>query len=124
MPDRSYTAEELTAHLAQCHSSERLYRHWTARLVYTDGVQQLAELAGAYWLIDAVASHQPNPLVRQEPFQVWVLSRITGRRFTLEMNDGNTTRAILRQDLEYTDFPLDTQTLYLTGGVLMLPGEY
>jgi len=124
MSDKSYTADELTAHLAQFHCSDHLYRHWTGRLHFTDGVKELADLAGAYWLIDAVASHQPDPLVRQEPFQVWVLSRRVGRQFALEMNDGNTTRGILRQEIEYSDFPLDTIELYLTDGVLMLPGEY
>ena len=40
------------------------------------------------------------------------------------MTDGNTGRAILRQEIEFTDFPLDRVELYLTGGVLMLPGEH
>src|SRR5581483_7257555 len=119
------TTERLAAEdLVGFRGTENYWQHWTKRLVYTDGVRYVAQRGGAYWLIDAVASHQADPIARQEPFQVWVLSRLTGNAAALEMNDGNTERAIIRQEIEFTDFPLDSLTLYLTDGVLMLPGEY
>lgn len=100
------------------------FRHWTGRLVYTTGVKYLADRAGAHWLIDAVASHQVNPLARREPFQVWVLAKQPGGGAVLEMNDGNSEAAIVQQQIEYTDFPLKRVELYFTDRVLMLPGEY
>lgn len=108
--------------LAGFHGGGDRYRHWLGG-TYTAGVKYLADKAGAYWLVDAVFSHQGNPLVRREPFQVWVLTVVPGRA-VLEMNDGNTERAIVRQAVEFTDFPLDRIELYLTDRVLMLPGEY
>lgn len=36
---------------------------------YTDGVKYLAEKAGAYWLIEAIFSHN-----RREHFQYWKLN--------------------------------------------------
>jgi hypothetical protein len=55
--------------------TEEYYRHWTRRLVYTDGVKYVAERGSAFWLIDAIASHQPkavrNP--RLAEFQLWEL---------------------------------------------------
>jgi hypothetical protein len=46
------------------------YRHWSRRLIYTLGIQHLAERAGAYWLIDLIASWQLKPEVAREYFQV------------------------------------------------------
>jgi hypothetical protein len=46
----------LLASLAIHTGSETVFRHWTRRLVYTEGVQDLANQAKAYWLIDLVAS--------------------------------------------------------------------
>ncbi len=109
--------------LSQFHGGGGQYRHWLVG-AYTKGVRYVAERGGAYWLIDACFSHQGNPLARQEAFQVWVLSRLTGNRFVLELTDGNSKRAIPRQDVEFSDFPPDGLVLYLVGGVLMLPTEY
>ncbi len=100
------------------------YRHWLGGC-YTEGVRHVADRGGAHWLIDAVFSHQGNPLARQEPFQVWVLTRTTGTEFVLEMNDGhNEKNVLIRQAIPFSDFSLDRIELYLTDGVLLLPSEY
>lgn len=117
-------ADELTALLAHCYCSENYWAHWTKRLVYTDGVKCLADNAEAYWLVDIVASYQGQHPAKNEPFQCWVLSRRTGTAFVIEMNDGRTKNAMIRQEIEFSDFPLDTITLYLCDGVLMLTSEY
>ena len=59
---------ELESGLAMHTGSTRWFRHWTRRLVYTEGVQYLAEKASAYWLIDLVASWCPHPSLRNEEF--------------------------------------------------------
>lgn len=51
---------ELQQNLNQFTGTFEYHRHWTRRLLFTDGVQYLAENAGAYWLIDLIASHQPR----------------------------------------------------------------
>ena len=38
--------------------------------------------------------------------------------------DSNTNQEVLRQEIEYTDFPLSHIKLYLVEKVLMLPNEY
>ena len=48
-------ATELQDSLRQFTGSENVYRHLTG-LRYTDGVKFLARNAGAFWLIDVVAS--------------------------------------------------------------------
>ncbi len=56
-------------------------RHrWSSltKLVCTDGAKYLADEAGAYWLLDAVASHQNAPVIqdsqRLQEFQIWTLT--------------------------------------------------
>ena len=44
------------ADLAQFIGSEVLYKHPMFNIRYTEGVKYVAEKAGAYWLIEAVAS--------------------------------------------------------------------
>jgi hypothetical protein len=97
-----------------------LFRGFT----YTDGVQYVAEKAGAYWLIDAILSHQIDPRAKAEEFQFWTLQRLPKGGATLTMTDGNTEDPIICQRIEYTDFPMDKIRLYLTDNVLLLPSEY
>lgn len=120
--------ENLAADLRQFTGSETLYRHGMIRRVtYTEGVQYLAEHAGAYWLIDIVAIAQRCcPRVRAEGFQVWTLTRPRKQpssRCTVTCEDGN-GHGVYRQRIPFTDFPLDTVTLYCVKNVIMLTTEY
>ena len=117
------SAEQITDILRNHTGSLERYRHWTRRFIYTPGVRDLAELCGAYWLLDLIASHQIDPKVRQEPFQVWTLKVAAGHTATATAEDGD-GRVVATQDIEFTDFPLPEISLYLTDGVLLLPSEY
>ncbi|MBN8907947.1 MAG: hypothetical protein J0H99_15225, partial [Rhodospirillales bacterium] len=114
---------ELESGLAMHTGSTRWFRHWTRRLVYTEGVQYLAEKANAYWLIDLVASWCPHPSLRSEEFVVWKLSVKPDRTAIAVADDGN-GRELARQDISLTDFPLDEISLYLIDNTLLLPSEY
>lgn len=104
-------------------------RHWTRRLLYTEGVKILADEHGAHWLIDLVASYQPYAHVAAEEFQLWRLVVTPTKSAVVTMTDGNTDKAIVTQRIEFTDFPNDECELYCVRSegepaVLMLPGEY
>ena len=118
------TPQEIASKLNQFYGSATLYKHWLG-LNYTEGMQYLAEEANCYWLLDAIASHQTkqfllNPKLRE--FQIWHLQ--------VQDNSGvlicewDTNQEVLRQEIEYTDFPLSHIKLYLVEKVLMLPNEY
>ena len=47
------------------------YYQYMAGLKLTDGVKYIADEAGAYWLLDIIASYQTDAKIRREPFQVW-----------------------------------------------------
>lgn len=99
--------------------SEEIYRHWSRRLYWTEGVQYVAENGGAHWLIDAVASWQTQRAVVREPFQSWRLAKAkTGQSWLLTCDDGN-GRIVARQRIAYSDFPLSELKLFLEGS----PGE-
>lgn len=110
--------------LAHFVGTEHYYR-LTPSAVLTDGTKYLAEAAGAFWLMDAVASYLPQFTGRQE-FIVAKLVR-TGSQAELTLDDGN-GRVLERQHIEYTDFPMQSIQLYACWGgeywVLMLCSEY
>jgi hypothetical protein len=118
-------AAALEAALAQFSGTENWWRHWTGRITYTDGVKFLAEKAGAFWLIDLVASHQTARL-RQEAFQVWLLAVNRGKTpmAVATCRADTDTPELVRQEIEHTDFPLASIRLWLVDSVLMLPSEY
>ncbi|HEY9847164.1 MAG TPA: hypothetical protein V6D03_13330 [Candidatus Caenarcaniphilales bacterium] len=132
-------AVEIQAALPHFHGCETFYRHWTGRLIYTEGVKYLADTAHCYWLIDAIASHQPT--CRQDmmlnDFQVWYLllegqdavpwipvkgegAILTCWRDTPEED----SLPLIRQNIEFSDVALPQIKLYVSMGVLMLPSEY
>ena len=118
------TSQRLIAELNYFHGSTILYKHWLG-LKYTEGVKHLASGTSSYWFIDTIASHQTKQFLsdnRLQEFQIW--------RLQVEDNSGNliceldTNQEVLRQEIEYTDFPLSEIKLYLVEKVLMLNNEY
>jgi hypothetical protein len=113
-------------HLAMFTGTDNWYRHQSG-LLYTDGVQYLAEEAKAYWLLDAIGSYQ-NQLRKRggmfAEFQLWTLNVATNKAATLECRGDSNLPPIITQVIEYTDFPLATFKLYVEGNVLLLPSEH
>jgi hypothetical protein len=110
------------AALAQFTGSDEFFRHPLCRdVIYTQGVQYVAESAGAYWLIDKVATLQMDPFVAAEEFQVWQLF-VTGDTAVLNCGDGN-GKTVYSEAIEYTDFPGDGVKFYVENGTIYLPGE-
>lgn len=99
--------------LRQFTGSENFYRHALVRsILYTDGVQYVAETGGAYWLIDEIALAQKyDASIAGEEFQLWKLTVREDRTATLACEDGN-GRAVFSKAIEYTDFPLPEISFY------------
>ena len=124
---------ELTTELAHFTGTESYtnlrYPWLRTKFLLTDGTKYLAEQAKAFWLMDAIASHQTNQKVAAEPFQVWELTVSDKHEAVLTCTDGNKT-TLVRQEIPATDFPLEKITLYaeqsdyLGGRIIMLTSEY
>lgn len=110
--------------LEQFIGSEICYRHRSG-LLYTEGVQYLAEHGQAYWLIDAITSHQPQCMKDQilKSFQHWIL-KVNSDYSAQLICERDTNDIAFTISIPFTDFPLDTVKLYLVNRVLMLTSEY
>jgi hypothetical protein len=103
--------------------------------VLTDGTHYLAETAGAYWLMDAIASHQPrlrrHKDSRLRTLQFWTL-KVDQQKHSavLSCRADSAEKPAVLQRIEYTDFPLPEITIWVAVGqqgeptVLMVPSEY
>ena len=110
--------------LMQFTGADTYYRHGLNRkVVYTEGVQFLAERAGAYWLIDEIAlAQQYDERVKAEEFQCWKLV-VTNSTATLTCDDGN-GKVVFSKHIDFTDFPLDHIDLWVEGDTILLPSEH
>jgi hypothetical protein len=112
------------AALAQFTGTTRWFRHSLMRnVLYTEGVKYVADQAGAYWLVDKVASLQLDPTIAGEEFQVWKLEVHDNDSATLSCEDDNNNR-IFVEKIHWTDFPAEGITLWYTDNVILLPSEY
>lgn len=81
---------KLLQELKQFYCSERFFRNpLFPKFVYTEGVQYLAEQAGAYWLIDYVFSNQYDLYSTIEEFQVWKIKVAEDNTAVIAVEDGN-----------------------------------
>jgi len=113
------------ADLLQFTGTENWYRHGLNRAVlFTDGAKYVADTCGAYWLLDEIAlSQRYDKRVAGEEFQVWTLSVNPDRTAMLACGDGNGNEVFSKQ-IAFTDFPLDSVTLWYTDNTILLPSEY
>jgi hypothetical protein len=117
--------EEFKKSLEQFTGSMQLYEHRISDyfMTMTEGVKYVVEEVNAYWLADLILSYQWNAKVCHEEFQVWTLLKQKDESWTITCTDGN-DRFILRQDISYSDFPLEIFRLWVVKGTIMLPSEY
>ena len=119
--------------LANFYGTEHYYRHWTNQLVYTDGIHYLVE-HGAAWLVDAIASWQTQANLNKgnlKQFQLWELE-VKNHHAILTCKSDSGQPAVVKQKIEYTDFPFESFKLFVEEGyvggktvkVLLLPSEH
>lgn len=113
------------------------YRHsFNRRVIYTPGVQHLAERAGAYWLIDLIASYIGSPEMAQAihadgrlgDMQFWRLDVTDDRSAVASCRADADVQPAITQAIEYTDFPLDHIDIWVgfdgEHWTLYLPSEH
>ena len=110
--------------LNQFIGTEKYYRISREHLL-TDGTKYLAEEAKCFWMMDAIASHLCE--IGTEDWFVLIRVQVTEGRAVMIYEDGN-DHEHARQEIPYTDFPLNSITLYACwdqeNWVIMLPSEY
>ncbi|WP_430451513.1 DUF6876 family protein [Rhodopirellula europaea] len=84
------------------------------RVIYTPGVRHVAEDGGAYWLIDAIASHIGSPEFNKAAdrdyrigtMHFWTLPRNGSGGAELFAKADSPEDAFIVQDIPFTDFPM------------------
>ena len=122
--------------LSQFYGTEN-YHRWSAlfpNIYLTDGVQYVAENGGqngAFWLMDAIASHQPNALKIPElsEIQFWTLTVNPDKSAELVCQIDSDRKPSIVQKIGYTDFDLPEIKLWVAPAdthnyVIYLPSEH
>jgi len=133
-------AEKLTLthdQLSQFTGDLTRYRHGLNRhVIYTPGVQFLAERAGAYWLIDVIASYLTPQFIAQAAraderiadLHFWRLDVAEDRTALVTARADTGCKPFVSQQIPFTDFPLEFVSIWAAFDgehwVLYLPSEH
>lgn len=116
------TTEELKNEMHQHYGTSQYHR--TLLVKMTDGMKAVCDKARAYWLVDAIGSHyRTNRKLFGMPMIFWRLT-VKDESAVLEAFDDIPGKRIVRQRIEYTDFPAGEWIFYQQADVVFLPSEY
>jgi len=144
---RTALAKNLSHTLGHFHGTEEWHRHRCFSplpILLTDGALYLAENGGgsvagsAFWLMDAIASYQGEKKYARHLFQIWrliVTPETEGKsRSAVLLCGDKLEKPIARQEIEFTDFLLDGETMLYASReehqpgqkclIILLPSEY
>ncbi len=122
----------------------RLFNGMFRNFVATDGAMHVAKEGEAFWLLEAIASHiATNSKLRTGPLaeiQFWRLESRTlksgpnkgKKRWALSCRADSDLPPVVTQNIEYSDFPLDSIDLWVAPTylgdrkvwVIYLPSEH
>lgn len=99
-------------------------------MLYTDGVNYLAENASCFWLLDIIGT-EIHPLQKKEPF-LSICVVVADSKADIKVHDGNGINVsggvqykyLYERHIPYTDMPPGEWRFFLTNDVLMVPSEY
>lgn len=131
---REERAAEIETMMAHANGTNG-YTRWSPLFrghVLTDGALALADMAGAHWLMDAIASYHGqvmlDPMLKD--IQFWTFKLNDDKTSGVLICERDTDDVVITQEIEYTDFPLDEIRLYVSPMydpdghmVIMLPSE-
>lgn len=92
-------------------------------IIYTDGVKFFVDEAGAYWLLDILATQPEILSTMREGFASISLFVRPGNTASLICDDGN-GNVTYQREIEYTDCPEGAWNFYFADNVILLPSEY
>jgi hypothetical protein len=122
MQTQENQSARLKAELSAFIGTEQWQRHALNRnLLLTDGVCYFAEQAGAWWLLDIVAT-EIFRIQATHPFLLITLDVREGEA-DIRASDGNDV-VLFKRHIHFTDAPDGLWRFYLTDNVMLLPSEY
>lgn len=128
----SATTQEIRAIFDESRNgANEFYRHPLARrFIYTDGVKEVAEKAGAYWLLDIIGTEfVPAYLKATDPGMGIIEMFVTNGKAKIILTTDDDAPPVHTRKIEYTDFPDGKWVFYLASDdgqscTLILPSEH
>jgi len=116
--------QEIINNLKENTGTQQYFKIPFSKIVYTDGINNLINTCGCWWLISDLGIEISNNSKLQKPFLI----------VSLKVNEDNTAELTLKEDYnlkpiyskkyDYTDFPLTSYEFYLIDNVFLLKSEY
>jgi hypothetical protein len=114
--------------LKQFHGTKNYHKHLfpgKSPIMLTDGCKYLREVCQAYWLFDAILSYQSESILKGVNFQIWELKHLsTNLTWQLTCKSDTGKIPLIRQSIEFSDFPIDYIKIWVIDKVALLPSEY
>jgi hypothetical protein len=94
-------------------------------MLITDGCQYIRDELKAYWFFDTILSYQAYLLNRKINFQIRELKQLRlDMTWLLTCREDKNSKPVVRQSIEFSDFPIDYIKIWVIDKVALLPSEY
>ena len=114
--------------LKMFHGTTEYHKHLfpgKSPILLTDGCKYVRDACKAYWLFDAILSYQCDKILRDVNFQIWELKRLKlDLTWQLTCMEDTGKKPLIKQSIEFSDFPLDYIKIWVIDKVALLPSEY
>jgi hypothetical protein len=114
--------------LKQFHGTSMYHKHLfpgKSPIILTDGCKYVRDECNAFWLFDAILSYQCEKILKGVNFQIWELKRLKkDLSWLLTCREDSDKKPIITQEIEFSDFPLDSIKIWVIDKVAILPSEY
>lgn len=91
--------------------------------VFTDGINDLINKCGCWWLISDLGIEVSHKERLQKPFLI-VTIKVKDNKAIVTLKEDINEKPILIKKYDYTDFPLSEYEFYICDNVFLLKGEY
>jgi hypothetical protein len=126
--DMTMNSIDISNELKEFHGTSEYHKHLIpgkSPIILTDGCKYVRDECKAYWLFDAILSYQCDKILRDIKFQVWELKRLkVDLSWQLTCREDTGKKPLIRQSIEFSDFPLDYIKIWVIDKIALLPSEY
>jgi hypothetical protein len=114
--------------ISQFHGTSEYHKHLfpgKSPILITDGCKYVRDVCNAYWLFDAILSYQCDKILRGINFQIWELKHLkVDLSWQLTCKEDTNKKPLIKQSIEFSDFPIDYIKIWVIDQVAILPSEY
>jgi hypothetical protein len=121
-------ATEIKTDLSQFRGTTIYYKHLfpgKSPLLITEGCDYVRQKCNAHWLFDAILSYQSDVRLKNMGFQIWELEQQKSNlSWLLTCREDQGKPPVIKQQIEFSDFPLECLKIWVIDNVALLPSEY